>query len=99
MKSTFNKTSFIDSFSINFRNIPFMKIREQLIIINSVIFFIYNIWRTTSPGANKVVGSPQPIHTILGLTLNYHVFLTTVAFHNTYPKQPLPLMPYMPLLA
>ena len=34
------------------------------------------------------VGSPQSIHTILVLTLNYHVFLTTIAFRNTYPNQP-----------
>ena len=27
------------------------------------------------------------IHTILGSTLSYHVFLTTVAFRNTYPNQ------------
>ena len=98
MKSVVNKTSFVNSFSINFRDIPFLEIRK-LIFFNSMIFFIYNIRRTTSPGADKGVGSSQPIHTILGLTLNYHVFLTTVAFHNTYPKQPLPLMPYMPLLA
>ena len=65
-----------------------MEIRGQLIIINSVIFFVYNIRRTTSPGADRGVGSPQPIHTILGSTLNYHVFLTTVAFHNTNPNQP-----------
>ena len=63
-----------------------MKIKEQLIIINSVIFFIYNIRRTISPGAERGVGSPQPIHTILGSTLKYHVFLTTVAFRNTYPS-------------
>ena len=55
---------------------------------NSVVFFIYNIRRTTSPRADGGVGSPQSIHTILGLTLNYHVFLNTVAFCNTYPKQP-----------
>ena len=64
------------------------KIRDQLIIINSVIFFIYNIRRTISPGADRGVGSPQRIHTILGSTLSYQVFLTTVAFHNTYPNQP-----------
>ena len=85
MKSTFNKTCFINSFSINFRNTPITKIRDQLIIINSVIFFIYNIRRTTSPRADRGVGSPPPI---LGLTLNYHVYLNTIAFHNTYPKQP-----------
>ena len=39
-------------------------------------------------GTNRGVGSPQPIHTILGSTLSYHVFLTTVAFRNTYPNQP-----------
>ena len=88
MKSTFNKTSFINSFSINFRNSPMTKIRDQLIIINSVIFFIYNIRRTTSPGADRGVGSPQLIYTILGSTLSYHVFLTTVAFRNIYPNQP-----------
>ena len=87
IKSTFNKISFINSFSINFRNIPITKIRDQLIIINSVIFIIYNIRRTTSPGADRGVGSPQPINTILGSTLSYHVFLTTVAFRNTYPNQ------------
>ena len=53
-----------------------------------MIFFIYNIRRTTSPGADRGVGSPQSFHTILVLTLNYHVFLTTVAFRNTYPNQP-----------
>ena len=82
MKSTLN------SFSINFRNIPSLEIREQLIFFNSVIFFIYNIRRTTNPRADRGVGSPQPIHTILDSTLNYHVFLTTVAFRNTYPSQP-----------
>ena len=88
MKSTFNKSSFINSFSINFRNIPVTKIRDQLNIINSVIFFIYNIRRTTSPGTDRGVGSPQPIHTILDSTLSYYVFLTTIAFRNTYPNQP-----------
>ena len=88
MKSTLNKTSFVNSFSINFRNIPSLGIKKQLIFFNSVIFFIYNIRRTTSPGADRGVGSLQPIHTIIGSTLNYHVFLTTVAFRNTYPSQP-----------
>ena len=88
MKSTLNKTSFVNSFSINFRNIPSLGIKKQLIFFNSVIFFIYNIRRTTSPGADRGVGSLQPIHTIIGSTLNYHVFLTTVAFRNTYPNQP-----------
>ena len=88
MKSTFNNTSFINSFSINFGDVPFLEIRKQLIIFNSVIFFFYNIRRTTSPRANIGVGSPQSINTILVLTLNYHVFLTTVAFRNTYPNQP-----------
>ena len=54
---------------------------------NIVIFFIYNIRRTTSLGVDRRVGTPQSIHTILVLTLNYHVFLTTVAFCNTYPNQ------------
>ena len=82
MKSTFNKTSFINSFSINFRDVPFLEIRKQLIIFNIVIFFIYNISKTTSPGADRGVGSPQSFHTILVLTLNYHIFLTTIAFRN-----------------
>ena len=77
----------LNSFSINFRNIPFPKIRD-LMFFNSVIFFIYDNRRTTNPGAGRGVGSPQLIHTILGSTLNYHVFLTTVAFCNTYPNQP-----------
>ena len=38
--------------------------------------------------ADRRVGSPQSIYTILVLTLNYHVFLTTVAFRNTYHNQP-----------
>ena len=87
MKSIFSPTSFVNGFSINFGNIPFLEIRK-LIFFNSVIFFIYNIRRTTSPEADRGVGSPQSIRTILVLTLNYHVFLNTVAFHNTYPKQP-----------
>ena len=87
MKSIFSPTYFINIFCINHRNSPFSKIRD-LTIINIVIFFIYNIRRTTSPGADKRVGSPQFIHTILVLTLNYHVFLTTVAFRNTYLNQP-----------
>ena len=86
MKSIFSPTSFINSFGINFRDIPFLEIRK-LIIFNIVIYFIYNIRRTTSSGADRGVGSPQSIHTILVLTLNYHVFLTTVAFRNTYPNQ------------
>ena len=53
-----------------------------------MIFFIYNIRKTTNFGADRGVGSTQPIHTILGLTLNYHVFLNIVAFRNTYPSQP-----------
>ena len=87
MKSSFNKTSFINSFIINFGNIPFLEIRN-LIFFNSVVFFIYNIRRTTSPGVDSGVGSPQSVHIILVLTLNYHVFLTTVAFRNTYPSNP-----------
>ena len=87
IESTFNKTSLINNFSINFRNIPFPEIKD-LMFFSSVIFFIYDNRRTTSPGAHRGVGSPQLIHTILGSTLNYHVFLTTVAFHNTYPNQP-----------
>ena len=87
MKSTLNPAYFINIFSINPRNSPFTEIRD-LIIINFVIFFIYYIRRTTSPGADRRVGSPQSIHIILVLTLNYHVFLTTVAFRNTYPNQP-----------
>ena len=73
---------------INFVDVPFLEIRKQLIIFNIVIFFIYNIKRTTSSGADRGVGSPQSIHTILVSTLNYHIFLTTVAFRNTYPNQP-----------
>ena len=53
-----------------------------------MIFFIYNIRKTTSPGADRGVGSLQSIHTILVLTFNCHVFLNTVAFCNTYPNQP-----------
>ena len=87
MKSIFSSTNFINIFSINLGNSPFSEIRD-LTIINIVIFFIYNLRRTTSPKADKSVGSPQSIHTILVLTLNYHVFLTTVAFRNTYPNQP-----------
>ena len=55
---------------------------------NIVIFFIYNTRRTTRPGADRGIGSPQSIHSILVLTLNYHVFLTIIAFRNTYPNQP-----------
>ena len=87
MKSTFSLAYFINIFSINPRNSPFAEIRD-FTIINIVIFFIYNIRRTTSPGADKRVESSQSIHTILVLTFNYHVFLTTVAFRNTYPNQP-----------
>ena len=87
MKSVFSPTSFVNSFSINFGNIPFLEIKK-LIFFNNVIFFIYNIRRTTSPGADRGLGSSQSIHTILVLTLNYHVFFNTVAFRNTYPNQP-----------
>ena len=87
MKSIFSPTNFVNIFSINLRNSLFPKIRDLMFFI-IVIFFIYNIRRTTSPGADRRVGSPQSIHTILILTLNYHVFLTTVAFRNTYPNQP-----------
>ena len=87
MKSIFNPTNFVNIFSINLRNSPFLEIRD-LMFFNIVIFFIYNIRRTTSPGADRGVGSPQSIHTILVLTLNYYVFLITVAFRNTYPNQP-----------
>ena len=74
-------------FCINLRNSPISKIRD-LIILNIVIFFIYNLRKTTSPGTDRRVRSPQSIHTILVLALNYHVFLTTVAFRNTYSNQP-----------
>ena len=87
MKSIFSPTYSVNIFSINIRNSPFTEIRD-LTIINIVIFFIYYIRRTTGPRADRRVGSPQSIHTILVLTLNYHVFLTTVAFRNTYPNQP-----------
>ena len=87
MKSIFSPTNFINIFSNNLRNSPFSGIKD-LVFFNIVIFFIYNIRRTTSPGTDRRVGSPQSIHTILVLTLNYHVFLTTVAFCNTYPNQP-----------
>ena len=87
MKNIFNPTNFVNIFSTNLRNSPFLEIRD-LMFFNIVIFFIYNIRRTTSPGADRGVGSPQSIHTIPVLTLNYHVFLTTVAFCNTYPNQP-----------
>ena len=56
MKSIFNTTYFINIFSINLRNNPFTEIRD-LTIINIVIFFIYDIRRTTSPGADRRVGS------------------------------------------
>ena len=88
MKSIFSPTNFVNIFSINLGDIPFLEIRKQLIIFNIVIFFIYNIRRTTSPRADRGVGSPQSFHIILVLTLNYHVFLITVAFRNTYPNQP-----------
>ena len=88
IKSTLNKNSFINSFSINSGDVPFLEIRKQLIIINIVMFFIYNIRRIISPRADSGVGSPQSIHTILVLTINYHVFLKTIAFRNTYPNQP-----------
>ena len=39
-------TSFIDGFSINFRDRPFLKISETS-FFNKVIFFIYNIKRDT----------------------------------------------------
>ena len=39
-------TSFIDGFSINFRNTPFLKISETN-FFNRVIFFIFNIRRDT----------------------------------------------------
>ena len=39
-------TSFIDEFSINFRNTPFLKISETS-FFNRVIFFIFNIRRDT----------------------------------------------------
>ena len=87
MKSIFSPTNFINIFSINLRNSPFLEIKD-LTIINIVILFIYNIKRTTSPGADRRVRSPQSIHTILILTFNYHVFLKTVIFRNTYPNQP-----------
>ena len=87
MKNIFSPTYFINIFCINLRNSPISKIWD-LIILNIVIFFIYNIKRTTSPGADRRVGPLQSIHTILVLTLNYHVFLTTVASRNTYPNQP-----------
>ena len=87
MKSIFSPTNFVNIFSINLRNSPFSEIRD-LMFFNIVIFSIYNIRRTTNPEAKREVGSPQSIHTILVLTLNYHVFLTTVAFRNTYPNQP-----------
>ena len=87
MKSIFSPTNFVNIFSINLRNSPFSEIRD-LMFFNIVIFSIYNIRRTTNPEAKIEVGSPQSIHTILVLTLNYHVFLTTVAFRNTYPNQP-----------
>ena len=88
MKSIFSPTNFVNIFSINLGDIPFLEIRKQLIIFNIVIFFIYNIRRTTSPRADRGVGSPQSFHIILVLTLNYHVFLTIIAFRNTYPNQP-----------
>ena len=93
MKSTFSPTYFINIFSINLRNSPSTEIRD-LTIINIVIFFIHYIRRTTSPGADRRVGCPQSIHTILILTLNYHVFLRTVTFRKTHTLTNLiPLMP------
>ena len=87
MKSIFSPTNFVNIFSINLRNSPFSEIRD-LMFFNIVIFSIYNIRRTISPRTDRRVESPQSIYTILVLTLNYHVFLTTVAFRNTYPNQP-----------
>ena len=87
MKSIFSPTNFVNIFSINLWNSPFPEIRD-LMFFNNVIFFIYNIRRTTSPKADRRVGSPQSIYTILVLTLNYHVFLITIAFRNTYSNQP-----------
>ena len=87
MKSTFSPTYFVNILCIKLRNSPLTEISD-LTIINIVIFFSHNIRRTTSPGVDRRVGSRQSIHTILVLTLNYHVFLTTVAFRNTYPNQP-----------
>ena len=86
IKSIFSPTSLVDGLSINLGDIPFLEIRK-LIFFNNVIFFIHNIKRTINPGADRGVGSPQPIQTILGLTLNYHVFLNTIAFRNIYPNQ------------
>ena len=80
--SIFSLASVVDGLSINLGDIPFLEIRN-LIFFNSVIFFIHNIMRTISPEADRGVGSPQPIHNILGLTHNYHIFLNTVAFRNT----------------
>ena len=82
MKSTFSPTYFINIFSINLRNSPSTEIKD-LTIINIVIFFIYYIRRTTSPRADKRVGS---------------VFLTTVAFLTHTLTNLIPLMPYMPSL-
>ena len=56
---------------------------------NGVVFSVSPSVFTRNFGTtDRRVGSPQSIHTILVLTLNYHVFLTTVAFRNTYPNQP-----------
>ena len=98
MKSIFSPTNFINIFSINLRNGPFTEIRD-LTIINIVIFFIYYIRRTTSPGADRRVGSPQSIHIILVLTLNYHVFFSQpLHFVRHTLTNLIPLMPYTPSL-
>ena len=55
MKSIFSPTNFINIFGINLRDSPFLEIRD-LNIINIVIFFIYNIRGTTSPGVDRRVG-------------------------------------------
>ena len=56
MKSIFTPTYFVNIFSINLRNSPFIEISD-LTLINIVIFFIYYIRRTTSPGVDKRVGT------------------------------------------
>ena len=86
IKSIFSPTSFVNSFSTNFRDVPFWKSSNSF--SSTMWSSSFTISGGTSPRVDRGVGSLQPIHTILGLTLNYHVFPNTVAFHNSYPNQP-----------
>ena len=55
MKSIFGPTYFVNIFSINLRNSPFIEIRDLTLI--NIVIFIYYIRRTTSPGVDKRVGT------------------------------------------